>query len=178
MKRTIAAIAAVAALVSAQAANAQAAAGCISEREVGHLAVYAVPSLIEGVRGKCARTLAPGGFLAVKGDSFAARYLALQAETWPAAKRAIIKFATTKTDGEAANTFAMLAGLPDDAVRPLVDALIAQKIGETVKTNDCSTIERGIQLLSPLGPRDGGALVGFVFGLVKPGEVAVCPAKP
>lgn len=178
MKRLFAATLAVAALTGAQAATAQAAASCISEREVAQLAVYSVPSLIEGVRGKCARTLPASGFLATKGDAFAARYAALQADAWPGAKSAITKFATSKGDGRAAETFAGLSGLPDDAVRPLVDALIAQKIGEAIKPKDCGKIERGIQLLSPLGPRDSGALVGFVFGLVKPDAFAVCPAKP
>lgn len=178
MKRIIAGTAALAALVSAQTASAQAAASCISEREVAQLAVYAVPSVIEGVHGKCAKSLAPSGFLATKGKAFAARYAALQGETWPGAKSAIAKFATSRTDGQAASTFATLAGLPDDAVRPLVDALIAQKIGETIKPKDCSTVERGIQLLSPLGARDGGALVGFIFGLVKPADLAVCGARP
>lgn len=178
MKRIFAGTVALAALASGQAAAAQAAAGCISEREVAQLAVYAVPSVIEGVRGKCAKTLSSSGFLATEGTAFAARYSALQGETWPGAKSAIAKFATAKSDAETSNTFATLAGLPDEAVRPLVDALIAQKIGETIKSSDCSKVERGIQLLSPLGPRDSGALVGFVFGLVKPEAVAVCPAKP
>ncbi len=178
MKRIVATFTALTALGSAQAAMAQASAPCISEREVAQLAVYAVPALVTGVRGKCARSLSASGFLATRGDAFAARYASLQGETWPAAKSAIAKFATSKADAKAAETFASLASLPDEAVRPLVDALIAQKIGETVKAKDCAKIERGIQLLSPLGPRDSGALVGFVFGLVKPDDVAVCPAKP
>ena len=177
MRHIIAGMVAITALTSAQAASAQSAAACISEREVAQLAVYAVPSMVEGVRGKCAKSLSASGFLATKGNAFAARYAALQGETWPGAKRAIAKFATAKGDAETANTFATLAGLPDEAVRPLVDALIAQRVGETIKAQDCWKVERGIQLLSPLGPRDGGALVGFVFGLVKPDDVAVCPAK-
>jgi hypothetical protein len=178
VKRIIAGTTALATLLSAQAATAQAAASCVSEREVAQLAVYAVPSMVEGVRGKCAKTLSSSGYLATKGTALASRYAALQGETWPEAKRAIAKFATAKADAETANTFATLAGLPDEAVRPLVDALIAQKIGETIKTKDCSKVERGIQLLSPLGPRDSGALVGFIFAMVKPDAVAICPAKP
>lgn len=169
---------ALAALASAQAASAQNAANCLSEREISQLAVYAVPSLVEGVRGKCARTLSSSGYLSKSGDSFVAKYAALQDEAWPGAKSAITKFATSKTTTKKdAEAFAMIAGLPDDAVRPLVDAMIAQKIGEEVQTKDCSKIERGIQLLSPLGARDSGALVGFIFALVKPEDAAVCPAR-
>lgn len=177
MKRTFATLAAITALTASQAAMAQAEA-CISEREISHLAIYAVPSLVEGVRGKCGRALSSTGFLATRGDSFAAKYTAMQAETWPGAKAAIAKFAAPTAKGKSADGFAMLAGLPDDAVRPLVDALIAQKIGEEIKPKNCSTIERGMQLLAPFGPRDSGALIGFVVALVKPNDARICAAKP
>ena len=170
---------AIAALAVSQTAAAQDKAGCLSEREISQLAVYAVPSVVEGVRGKCGRTLSSGGYLAKNGDSFVAKYAALQNESWPGAKSAITKFATAKTTNkEDADTFAMVASLPDDAVRPLVDAMIAQKIGEEIIVADCSKVERGIQLLSPLGARDSGALVGFIFALVKPEDAAICPARP
>ena len=177
MKRTIATLAALAALGSAQAAAAQADRACITEREISHLAIYAVPAMVEGVRGKCARSLSATGFLATRGDAFAAKYASLQAETWSGAKSAITKFAAPKVEGEAAEGFAMVAGLPDEAVRPLVDALIAQKIGEEIEIKDCANIERAMQLLSPIGPRDSGALIGFVFSLVKPDDARLCPAK-
>ena len=178
MKSRLMPVLALAALGSAQAASAQGKANCLTEREIAQLAVYAVPPLVEGVRGKCGRSLSAEGYLARSGDSFVAKYAAMQGEAWPGAKRAITKFATSKTTSKKdADTFAMIAGLPDDAVRPLVDAMIAQKIGEEIETKDCRNIERGIQLLSPLGPRDSGALVGFVFALVKPDDAAVCPAK-
>ena len=177
MKQTLATFAGLAALGSAQAAAAQANPPCITEREIAQLAIYAVPSLVEGVRGKCARTLSANGFLATRGDAFAAKYAALQAESWPGAKSAITKFAAPKAKGEAAEGFATIAGLPDDAVRPLVDALISQKIGEEIEPKDCAKIERAMQLLSPIGPRDSGALIGFVFSLVKPDDARVCPAK-
>jgi hypothetical protein len=176
MNRTLAAVAALGALVTSQVAAAATPSSCISEREISQLAIYAVPSLVEGVRAKCGRTLSAKGFLATRGDAFASRYAELQDETWPVAKSAITKFATSKTKPKDADSFAMLAGLPDDAVRPLVDALIAQKIGEEIKPKDCGNIERGLQLVSPLGPRDSGALLGFIFTLVKPDDAAVCPA--
>jgi hypothetical protein len=177
MKMKLAAIAAVASLGISQAASAQVAGACITERELSNLAIYAVPSLVEGVRGKCAPSLSPNGFLATRGDGFAAKYAALQAETWPGAKSAMTKFAAPKAKGEAADSLAMLAGLPDDAVRPLVDALIAQKIGEEVKIKDCVNIERGMRLLAPLDPRDSGALVGFVLAIVKPDDARICPVR-
>lgn len=175
MIRTFVTLTAAAALASSPAAAA-ATPGCITEKEISQLAIYSVPSLVEGVRAKCGRTLSAKGYLATRGDAFAANYAALQNETWPAAKNAITKFATTKADTKEAENFAMLAGLPDDAVRPLLDAIIAQKIGESIKTKDCTKVERGIQLVSPLSPRDSGALLGFIFSMVKPDDAMICPA--
>lgn len=173
MKRSLAVFTAAVTLASPQLAAAQT---CITEREIAQLAIYSVPSLIEGVRAKCGPTLSAKGYLATRGDAFAANYAALQDETWPAAKSAITKFATSKADAKEAQSFAMLAGLPDEAVRPLLDALIAQKIGESIKTKDCTKVERGIQLASPLSPRDSGALLGFIFTMVKPDDAMICPA--
>lgn len=175
MKRTFAALAATVALTTAQAAAAAAAApACITEKEMAQLAIYSVPAIVEGVRAKCGPSLSSKGFLATRGADFAAGYAALQGETWPAARSAITKFAADKTDEKDAQSFKLIAGLPDDAVRPLVDALIAQKIGEAIKVGDCGKVERGIQLVSPLAPRDSGALLGFVFSLVKPDDPLVC----
>ncbi|MGN6499800.1 MAG: hypothetical protein ACTHKM_06605 [Tsuneonella sp.] len=175
MKTKLAALAATAALSAAQtAAAATPAPACISEKEIAQLAIYSVPAMVEGVRAKCGPSLSSKGFLATRGAAFAASYAVLQGETWPSARSAITKFAAGKADAKDAQNFKLIAGLPDDAVRPLVDALIAQKVGESIKLGDCGKVERGIQLVSPLSPRDSGALLGFVFTLVKPDDATVC----
>ncbi len=179
MKRTPALIAAaaIAALIPTQV-QAQSAAGCLTEREVAQMAIYAVPSLVQGVRGKCANRLSSGGFLATKGDIFAQKYAALQSETWPVAKSAILKFVGGKDAAQtkANDPFAMFAALPDTSVRPLVDAMIAQKIGEEVKPDQCGNIERGMQLASVMSPRDSGAMIAFVMAMAKPKNSPICPA--
>lgn len=172
------ALAAAAALVSAQA-QAATQPTCLTEREVANLAIYAAPALVQGVRGKCAASLSSSGFLATKGDAFAARYAALQNETWPVAKEAAMKLAGAKAGTKDANDLmATLSGLPDNAVRPLLDGLISQKIGEAIHPGDCANVERGIQLASVIGPRDSGALIGFVLAMVKPKDPPICPAHP
>ena len=171
-----AALAALAALVPAQA-QAQAAKPCLTEREVAQMAIYAVPAVVTGVRAKCSAKLSSGGFLATKGDAFAAKYAALQAETWPVAKAGILKFVGGKSGADKANDpIAMFAALPDQSVRPLVDAMIAQKIGEAVKPEQCGNVERGIQLASVMSPRDSGAMIAFVMSMTKPKNPPICPA--
>lgn len=174
-----AALAAAAALIPAEAQAQQAAAkACLTEREVAQMAIYAVPSVVEGVRGKCAAKLSKSGFLATKGNEFAAKYAALQNETWPVAKAGVLKFVgTPKTGAAKANDpIAMFAALPDDAVRPLVDAMIAQKIGEAVKPEHCVNVERGMQLASVMNPRDSGAMIAFVMAMTKPTNPPICAA--
>jgi hypothetical protein len=177
LKRTpsLIATAALASLVPAQV-QAQSAAACLTEREVAQMAIYAVPSLVEGVRGKCVGKLAPTGFLATRGDAFAAKYAALQGETWPVAKSAILKFVSGSVKDRNSDTLAMVAALPDESVRPLVDGMIAQKIGESVRSDQCRNVERGMQLASVMNPRDSGALVAFVMAMAKPKTPAICPA--
>ena len=177
----LAALAAAVSLVPVQAhAQQQAAKACLSEREVAQMAIYAVPSVVEGVRGKCAAKLSKTGFLAAKGDAFAAKYAALQNDTWPVAKAGILKFVGAPKAGaaKASDPVAMLAALPDEAVRPLVDAMIAQKVGEAVKPEQCTNVERGIQLASVMNPRDSGAMIAFVMAMTKPKNPPICPAQP
>lgn len=178
MKRSSAllAVAAIAALIPAQV-EAQAK-SCLTEREVAQMAIYAVPAVVTGVRGKCSARLSSSGFLATRGDSFAQKYAALQAETWPVAKSAILKFVSSGSGPARANDpVAMFAALPDDSVRPLVDAMIAQKIGEAVKSDQCGNVERGMQLASVMNPRDSGAMIAFVMAMAKPKTPAICPAS-
>ena len=174
----LAAAAAVASLLPARAQAQQAAAkACLTEREVAQMVIYAVPGVVEGVRGKCASKLAKSGFLATKGDTFVAQYAAMQNETWPLAKSAILKFVGSPKAGtaKANDPVAFLAALPDHSIRPLVDAMIAQKIGEEIKPGSCANVERGIQLASVMSPRDSGAIVAFVMAMAKPKNPSICP---
>jgi hypothetical protein len=93
LHRTATAVAALTAFASTQAV---AAPPCLTEHEVANMAVYAVPALVKGVRAKCTGRLSASGFLATRGDSLAAKYAALQGETWPVARSGLLKFAGLK----------------------------------------------------------------------------------
>jgi hypothetical protein len=173
---TLIAAAAIAALLPAQA-QAQAARTCLTEREVAQMAIYSVPSLVSGVRQKCSARLSSSGFLATRGDSFAQKYAALQNETWPVAKSALLKFVGgASSQAKSNDPVAMFASLPDEAVRPMVDAMIAQKVGDSVKPSHCANVERGMQLASVMNPRDSGAMIAFVMAVAKPKNSPICPA--
>lgn len=180
MKRTPALIAsaALAALVPAQA-QAQANAACLTETELANVILYATPAVVTGIRGKCAKSLDSGGFFALKGNAFAAKYAALQSTSWPSAKGALMKMLGAKTGGNAKGKemLAMVASFPDETVRPLVDGMVAQQVGEMVSISDCSKAERAMQLSAVMAPRDNAALMAFVLANSGSKDLPVCPVN-
>jgi hypothetical protein len=68
--------------------------------------------------------------------------------------------------------------LPDEAVRPLVEAVLVQKIASDIKPQNCPKIERGFELIDKLPPETVGEVIGFVMGLVKPKSPEICPEQP
>jgi len=169
-KRLSVTLIALAALAQAQAATA---AECVTEREVSSLAIYALPSIINGVEPICAPHLASDGYLAQNGPDLTDRYARLGDANWPLAKSAMLKFIGEKDAG-----FEAIASLPDDAVRPLVEAVLVQKIAGDIKPQNCPKIERGFELIDKLPPETVGEVIGFVMGLVKPKNPEICPEQP
>lgn len=172
------AAAALAATVPTQI-QAQAPAICLSEAELADVIVYATPAIVTGVRGKCSKTLPPTGFIASKATSWSSKYAALQGSTWPSAKSALVKLLGAKAGANAQGQqmLAMVSALPDESVRPLVDSMVAQKIGESVKVGDCAKAERAMQLASVMAPRDNAALMAFVLANSGSKDLPVCRPK-
>ena len=176
MLRTIALSAAAALALQAHAAHAQQ--QCFSEAEVSDVFVYAMPGLIEGAATTCAGRLAPTGFLARQGKPMAARYAARQDAAWPRARTALLKFAANASKGKASNgTLNMLAQIPGDTVRPLVDALIVQEAAGRIQPTDCGKVEKLAAALAPLEPKEAGNLLGAMFAVVEPNHPLFCTAK-
>ena len=163
------------ALMFGQAAQAQASAeACVQEADLADAVVYAVPILTKAVRGKCSTTLSSSGFMAIQGDAFTAPYTARQGAAWPGALRMLSQFAAEGKDGE--EMMQMFGSLPAETVRPLFDAIIEQKVAEEIKLDDCTRIERGVELLSPLPPENVSGLVTFLLGIAKIDNPKLCPA--
>ncbi|WP_126172837.1 hypothetical protein [Altericroceibacterium xinjiangense] len=179
MKAKILAAAGAAALtVQPQIAAAQA---CLSQPEIAAITVYAVPPVLAGVQAKCGAELRPDGFLAQEGPGLSSRYAALAPQNWQVARSALMKIAESAPSqtAEQRQIFSTLRQLPDQAVRPVLDALIVQKLTEAIQLSSCAQIERGISLLAPLDPAQTGAITAFVLSLVKPDEFPICdPAQP
>ena len=69
---------------------------------------------------------------------------------------------------------AVLAVLAIVALVAFVDAILAQKLGESIKPADCGKIERAMELLSPLPPENLGGLLTFVMDVTGNRQPAVC----
>ncbi|MHA6317441.1 hypothetical protein ACXYN8_07250 [Altererythrobacter sp. CAU 1778] len=168
--------AATAALVAMTAANTAAAqSNCLTEREVAHSMIYAAPSAIEAAQNTCAPRLSKSGFLATGANSMKSRYADLTEEVWPNAKAAMLKLGSKRSEGQ--QIAGMMSQMPDEAVRPFVDAMLLQMIAKEIQPNHCANIERGLSLVNKLQPRDAGALIGFVFNIAGTRGQAICATE-
>lgn len=170
------------ALAQPQVAQAQ---QCVSGADAAAMFVYSVPPAIEAVRNTCNGRLDTSGFIATGSNRLSARYATLQAENWPKAKRAALSlFANANAKNRQAtqsaigglDPFTIFQTLPDNVARPLADALIMQKVAEQVKPEKCGELELVLHAMSPIEPRDAGALLGAVANLVGLENLNVCKA--
>lgn len=169
MKRSSMIAAVVALIATAAPASAQTAVPKLPDltgEEAAALAIYAVPGLIGAARQTCAGRLSANGFLARRGDSLAQRYAARQTAVWPRARSAMFKFA----GGAAAEQMKTFSRLPDEAVRPLVDALIRQEAAARITPQSCSYVERMAEALAPLEPAQAGKILGVLFDIASAGD--------
>ncbi len=166
--RMIASLLALAALASAQTAQAQEQEqGCVEPADLSDAVVYAMPIAFDAARTACANRLTRGSFMATEGDNYIAQFRSQQDKAWPGAFRMIKTFMADENKGGAdassADIGTMIASMPEGALRPFLDALIGQMIAEEIKPDSCAKIERGLELISPLPTNNVGALVAFII---------------
>lgn len=178
-RRMIAPALALAALASATAAQAQQKA-CIPPADLADAIIYAMPLAYDAAQTYCANRFAAGGFMAREGDAWVAGYRDGQDKAWPGALRVLKTFMANDaaTKGKGDDMTAIITALPDDALRPFVDAMVGQMIAKEIKPDSCGTIERAVELLSPLPGENVGGLVAFVLELDKKGKQPICGAAP
>ena len=148
---------------------------CLTEQEVSAIAIYSVPSLVQAVRQRCAGELTSSGYISRRGDTLTARYAVLQPAVWPSAKSGLFKLFAGKT-GDGAGSLDSIATLPDEAVRPLVDALIVQETAPKIALKNCTRLERVIEVMAPIDPEVAGTLIGLLVGFADPEQMPVCQA--
>ncbi len=174
--KRLTAVAAAALVLQPVAASAQQT--CVTEAEVGAVAIYSVPSLIQAMRLKCGNELSASGYLARRGDALAGRYAALQALVWPRAKSGMLKvLGGGSGNAQSRQLLDTVGTLPDNAVRPLVDAWIVQEASAKIPARNCRRLEWVIEAMAPIDPEVAGGMLGAIVGLVDPDEMPICPRR-
>ena len=124
---------------------------------VAAAARYALPIAFDGFMRRCSANLLPDGYAKSNASQLRAKFADGSDAAWPAAKAAMLQM-TAEDTGDMAAMFEMMG---DDALRPFVDGLVEGMVSEEIKPDQCSDIERGLEILDPLPADNLAAMVGF-----------------
>lgn len=151
--------AAVLALVSSaqlQAAEAQAQSQtCLSRPELRGLVSYFLPTVLKSAIDTCTSRLTKDSYMVARAPQLLDALEADRSGSWPMAKAAFVKIGGD-SDEATGNLF---ASLPEEAVRPLIEAVIADKLGSAIKPESCGDIDR---VMTPLEPLPAANLVDLL----------------
>lgn len=151
---------------------------CLTPAEFTAMARYALPSVITGAADRCASSLPASAYLKSSGQQLAGRYTPGKTAAWAGAKAAFLKL-STGTNPDAAR---VLQSLPDTSLRQMADGLMSGMVAQHLPTERCGSVDRLVQLLSPLPPENAAELIALAVGLgaksgrAKVGNVAICEA--
>lgn len=144
-RATVAASMALVATAGHAAQTAQAGA-CLTLEEAQGLFISIAPDMVRSIAKTCAPALPAGAYLRARSGTLADRY-ALPAEAAkPAAMAAIGKLSGEKI-------------LPLEMFQFVSEGVIAAVAEEKIKPQDCSKIDRALELLDPLPPANLAGLI-------------------
>lgn len=164
------------ALATAQGAQAQQA--CVEPADLTDGITYAVPLAFDAAMRNCGGEYSATGFMRTGGAAFADRFRVKQNEAWPGALRLIKTFMSSGQGDSDAAMNAMIASLPEESLRPFVDGLVTEMIGQEITADACEKIERGMALLAPLPAENVAGLVTFVAELAELDDPQICGVTP
>lgn len=169
----VAAAAGLACLISPSLAAAQ---QCVTPAETRAMTLYVVPASVQALELRCGDQLSADGFLAREGNGFARRYATLQTQNWPQAKSGLLKvLGSGAAAGPVRDNLALIANLPDEHVRPLVDALLVQELSARIPLADCGSAERLLETLAEIEPEVAGSLMSQMLALFGNQPALLCP---
>lgn len=148
---------------------------CITRAEIGGMMGYAMPSVIDAVRSTCTVHLPSDAFLATGVDAMIADYRAVQADNWPIARAAFMKFGADEGETDAA----VMDKMPDEVLQPLVEAMIPAMIEGQIKPGSCRDVDTLIASLASMSPRQASDFMAAIMALAegdKPAEKQRQPA--
>ena len=137
-----AAVLALAGAMPAQAATAP----CIFRTEMKGMVTYGLPIVIDNVAETCAGTLPAESAFSKRSKELLAELELMRPAAFPAAKAAMLKFGGNRDKA----TVRLMNSLTDEAFRPLIDAVVADQLGSSIKPGACQDIGRIFATVSPL----------------------------
>jgi hypothetical protein len=157
-------VAALSALIASPAmAQTPNSANCLTHAEANALFTFALPEMLESVRGKCAASLPRTSYLATQGEQLVARHRAASASSWPPAKAAFVKMAVG--DDPKIDTAKILSSLPDETLRSVITTGLNVGVTEDFKPGDCPKADRIIEALAPLPASNLAAIIVEIVSL-------------
>lgn len=170
MKRPISSLVAVFALGATVSAQAAPAPRCLNPAEMHGLIAYFLPEVIGEVSKNCAGQLGAGSYLRTGLPHLGAQLADAKARNWPVARAAFLKISGDKVGKD-------MASLPDEALRPLVDAVMAEKISVPVSPAACGEVNDISEALAPLDAEQTVHLLATIFSAVarKDDKLRSCP---
>ena len=133
------------ALFSSAQLSAAPTAQCLSEPEVHGLVAYMLPSVAETVIERCAARLPASSYLNTRGNGLVSQLRQGQSAAWPTARDAMAKMAGKDDDSSE-----MFRSMPESVVGPMMEGMVADKIGTEIKAQSCKDINRILSTMAPL----------------------------
>lgn len=132
----------------------------LSAAQIEAAARFGLPALFEGFRVTCQAELADDGYVARNAARLSAKFADGADAHWPEARDAMFALG-----GEEGLDPDMLAGMPDEALKPFVTSLLQQMAATELEPAQCPDVERGLELLDPLPADNIAGLIGFVVDM-------------
>jgi hypothetical protein len=148
-------VAAIALLSAVQAQAADATQQCLTRDEVHGMIAFVLPSAISSVAEKCTPVLPKDAFLLSRAPQLVSELEPARAAAFPMAKAAFMKFGGS-TDKD---TMKMMSALPEEALRPMIEMIVAEKVTGEIKPENCKDIDR---IFSTIAPLPGANMIDLV----------------
>lgn len=130
---------------------------CLTRGEARSVLTYSLPQVIDGTAKRCRQALPADSFLSSHGQEVVQRYSGPRDQYWPQARSAFLKLSRSRDE-----TFGSVAAqLPDDTLKPLVDATVSGLVAQSIHLESCDEIDLAINLLAPLPPQNTAGLIAL-----------------
>jgi len=168
-----AAATALVALIPLQAAQAQDSKACITRAEMRGLVAYFLPTVLDSTISTCKAHLPANSYLSAGAPLLLDRLNAGKEQAWPQAKAAFMKFG-----GGKAEETKVFDKMPDDVIRPFIEAAITAEVAPKVKAENCADIDRLTATLEPLPAGNLVDMFAEILNLVarEDKKMSSCPA--